>query len=163
MIVERGIVTSIGDQTITVLCRSRIDCIRCAEGKGCGGGILARWLGDRQFHIQAYFDKQTINPGIGELVEIALPANRIVRLAAIMYALPLLFVVLFLLLQVQFFPDTHELVSVLIALSGLFVGYKSAALYVSIANKKGLLLPELKASFSETNESPNRCRSEVQF
>jgi len=59
MLLERGIVTEISADFLKVTCRSKIDCLRCAQGKGCGGGILARWLGDRQYSIKAHYDPMT--------------------------------------------------------------------------------------------------------
>ncbi|MBT8140987.1 MAG: SoxR reducing system RseC family protein, partial [Gammaproteobacteria bacterium] len=88
MIIEQGIVKFIDSSRVTVECRSRLDCIRCAQGKGCGGGILSRWLGNRQFQIKAYYDSGQVRPQIGQVVSVGFPASRLVHLAAIMYGLP---------------------------------------------------------------------------
>lgn len=153
MLVERGVVTDISGEIVTVQCRSRMDCQRCADGKGCGGGILARWLGDRQFQIQARFDHEEQIPKIGHQIEIALPANRIVQLAAIIYGLPLLLVVLLLVLQTLLVPSTSDLPSIFLALAGLFVGFKLSSLLVKRANRHGALLPVVQKHSKDYFES----------
>ena len=158
MIVERGVITSVAEQTITVSCRSRIDCIRCAEGKGCGGGILARWLGDRQFQVQAYFYTQTQSPQKGEMVEIAIPSSRLVNLAATMYGLPLVILDIALIVQVQLFPAANDLTSILVAGVSLVAGFKASAYMIKQANKKGQLLPKLQQNDLTTAIEMASCR-----
>lgn len=162
MITERGVVTAVSEHLITVACRSRMDCVRCAEGKGCGGGILARWLGDRQFQVQAYFDVNKQAPQNGDLVDIALPSSRLVKLAAIMYGLPMLIMLVTLLLQVKIFPQAGDLVSIVFAIVSLFIGFKISAALIIQANRKGHLLPQLQSKNSLSVAQDPQCQKLLQ-
>ena len=148
MIIERGIVSEVDRHKISVICRSRMDCQRCAEGKGCGGGILAKWLGDRQFQVHAYYDSLTQVPQKGDLVQIGLPANRIVYLAAIMYALPLVLVVLSLLVLVYILPQANDLIGLSVSVVSLVIGFKLSKKLIMQLNNKGKLLPQLMNDFT---------------
>jgi sigma-E factor negative regulatory protein RseC len=159
MLIERGVVTTKENNLITVTCRSRVDCARCAQGKGCGGGILARWLGNRQFQVQAWFNPELHNPEIGNLVEISLPATRVVRLAAIMYGLPLVILVVALLIHVQLFPDANDLSNILLSILSLVLGFKAAAILISLANKSGQLLPGLHSVKLQSPQENQLCKS----
>lgn len=163
MLVEWGIVTNVRSHRITVNCRSKIDCERCAEGKGCGGGILARWLGNRQYSIQAFFDDSTQSPKIGDFVAIAVPAKRIVKLASIMYGFPLVILVSFLMLQVTLFPELSELSVIAFAILALFFGFKIAAKLVEKANKRGLMLPSLLTSKAEIQIPISECKNRIEI
>jgi len=145
MFTERGVITAVKHDVVVVLCRSKVDCQRCAEGKGCGGGILARWLGDRNYQIQAVYDQQILNPAPGALAEISLPAQRLVKLAALTYGLPILLMVLVLLSVTQFFPKLHEVIQVILALLSLYGGFKLAAYFIQRSHQQGELLPTLQS------------------
>lgn len=64
-----------------------VACPRCAQGKGCGGGLLTGSDSDRQ--IEA-----TIRSGLdiaeNDFVEISLAPDNLLRAAAIVYGLPML-------------------------------------------------------------------------
>ena len=159
MLVERGVVSLVDDHSITVNCRSKIDCVRCAQGKGCGGGILARWLGDRQFSVKSFYDSSTQFPKIGDFVAIAIPANRIVKLAAIMYGIPLLLMIVLLVIQVTFFSNLPELGVITLAIAALFIGFKVSSLLVEKANAQGLMLPTLIDQGAEIQLPISNCKN----
>ena len=163
MLVEWGIITNVRTHRITVNCRSKIDCVRSAEGKGCGGGILARWLGNRQYSIQAFYDDSTQSPKIGDFVAIAVPAKRIVKLASIMYGIPLLLLVLFLVFQVTFFPGLSDLTVIAVAIMALFFGFKVANKLVEKANKRGLMLPSMLSKNAEIQIPISECKNRIEM
>ena len=162
MLVERGVVSVVEVHSITVNCRSKIDCLRCAEGKGCGGGILARWLGNRQFSVRAFYDSSNQNPKVGDFVSIGVPANYIIKLAAIMYGLPLLMLLLFLLVHVTFFSEMNELNIIILSIISLGSGFKMAAILVKRANKQGLMLPSLMAPNSKIQTTASICKNRLE-
>ena len=87
MIAEQGRIIRLEGDTAWVEAASRRDCARCAAGKGCGGGLLGRWLGNRLHHIRAH------NPDgfpADSWVELALDERRILLAACLMYLPPLL-------------------------------------------------------------------------
>ncbi len=162
MLVERGVVSLVDANSITVNCRSKIDCLRCAEGKGCGGGILARWLGDRQFSVKSFYDSSSQFPKIGDFVAIAIPANRIVKLAAIMYGIPLLLMIVLLVIQVTIFSDLPEPGVIALAILALFIGFKVSSSLVEKANANGLMLPTLIDQGLEIQNPISKCKKRLE-
>lgn len=126
-LVEYGLITHVGDKTIDVLCRSKVDCTRCAQGKGCGGGILARWLGERQ-HELAVIYPSGFAPQVGQIAEFSLPANLIVKVAALTYGLPLLLLAGVLMIVHQF--QLSELTNVLIGIVALVLGVITSRVWI---------------------------------
>jgi len=62
-------------------------CPRCASGKGCGAGILAAGRGARRIQV-------LVDPGLGliegDVVDLNLAPQNILRAAIIVYGLPML-------------------------------------------------------------------------
>lgn len=86
MIVETGRIVRVVDDAAWVESASRQDCARCAEGRGCGGGLLGRWLGQRLHRVQAS------NPSgfaEGSWVEMEMPESRLLLAALLVYLPPL--------------------------------------------------------------------------
>lgn len=88
MITETGRVLEVEGDWAWVACRRQAECARCAEGRGCGGGVLARLLGDRLHKIRAATGSVAVSPG--DQVLIGLGEDVVLRAAAIVYLLPLL-------------------------------------------------------------------------
>jgi sigma-E factor negative regulatory protein RseC len=87
MLEEQAEVMEVDGTTAMVACRAQQDCARCAEGKGCGGGLLGRWLGDRLHRVRV-----SHNGGLtsGECVVIGLDERVLLRMALLVYGTPLL-------------------------------------------------------------------------
>lgn len=87
MIRESGCVVRIAGPFAWVSCESRAGCARCAEGKGCGGGLLGRLLGDRLFQLRV-----PVRTGIsvGDQVQLGISEGALLGAACLMYLLPLL-------------------------------------------------------------------------
>lgn len=88
MITETGRVLEIEGEWAWVACRRQVECARCAEGRGCGGGVLARLLGDRLHKVRAATGSVAVVPG--DLVVIGLGEDVVMRAAAAVYLVPLL-------------------------------------------------------------------------
>jgi glycosyltransferase involved in cell wall biosynthesis len=71
-----------------VACQRQVECQRCAEGRGCGGGVLGRLLGDRLHKIRAATGSVAVAPG--DQVLIGLGEDVVLRAAAAVYLVPLL-------------------------------------------------------------------------
>ncbi|WP_083005514.1 SoxR reducing system RseC family protein [Halomonas sp. GT] len=93
-IVRSGTVIAHSEAGLVIDVTSNVACQKCAEGRGCGVGLLAR----RQPHI-------VIVPGglpsqylslypIGSLVSFTVAKNDVNILAVLVYALPLLFAII---------------------------------------------------------------------
>jgi sigma-E factor negative regulatory protein RseC len=62
-------------------------CPRCATGKGCGAGIFAAGSGERRIEASV---RSGLDIAVGDVVEIALAPDNILRAAALVYGLPML-------------------------------------------------------------------------
>lgn len=87
MITETGRVLEVGEGWAWVACRRQVECARCAEGRGCGGGVLGRLLGDRLHKVRAATGSVAVRPG--DQVVIGLGEDAVLRAAAAVYLLPL--------------------------------------------------------------------------
>ena len=90
-LLRTGIVVGYTGDGLTVDVSLNAACQQCAEGRGCGMGLLAR---RQQQHITVY-PKARVASGasaypLGSQVTIALPKHDISYLALLVYALPLL-------------------------------------------------------------------------
>jgi sigma-E factor negative regulatory protein RseC len=88
VIVESATVLELDGDAAIVRCHRQAACQRCAEGRGCGGGIMSRLLGDRLRTVRVALDGRTLQPG--DEVTIGLDENGLVRASAAMYFIPLL-------------------------------------------------------------------------
>lgn len=89
MITETGRVLAVEGDWAWVECRRQAECARCAEGRGCGGGVLGKLLGDRLHKIRAATGAVAVEPG--DQVLIGLGEDAVMRAAAAVYLVPLLF------------------------------------------------------------------------
>ncbi len=88
MITEPGTVARVSADFIWVRCEAQQACQRCAEGRGCGGGLLGRLLGDRLRLVRV--PRADLDLQVGEGVVVALGESAVVRAAVVMYLVPLL-------------------------------------------------------------------------
>lgn len=88
MITETGRVLEVEGDWAWVACRRQVECARCAEGRGCGGGVLGRLLGDRLHKVRAATGSVAVSPG--DQVLIGLGEDVVMRAAAVVYLVPLL-------------------------------------------------------------------------
>lgn len=86
MIRESGCVVRIAGPFAWVSCESRAGCARCAEGKGCGGGLLSRLLGDRLFQLRV---PVSADIRVGDQVQLGISEGALLSAACLMYLLPL--------------------------------------------------------------------------
>ena len=62
-------------------------CPRCAAGKGCGAGIFSAGDGERQVEAAV---PEGLGLRVGDIVEISLTPNNLLRAALIVYGIPML-------------------------------------------------------------------------
>ena len=87
MITEPATVVTVSPEAIWVRCEAQQACARCAEGRGCGGGILGRLLGDRLRLVRAAPAGEDLKAG--DAVVIGLAESALVRASLVMYFVPL--------------------------------------------------------------------------
>ena len=88
MIIEPATVVRVDGDIVWVRCESQRGCPRCAEGRGCGGGVLGKLLGDRLRMVRAARGDFPLSAG--ESVVIGLAETALVRASVAMYLIPLL-------------------------------------------------------------------------
>jgi sigma-E factor negative regulatory protein RseC len=87
MITERARVTRLDGEFVWVESASQAGCARCAEGKGCGGSIFSRLLGERLHRIRAL---AIPGLGVGDVVMLGLDEAGLVSGSLAAYLAPLL-------------------------------------------------------------------------
>ncbi|MEJ2514780.1 MAG: SoxR reducing system RseC family protein [Gammaproteobacteria bacterium] len=92
MITEAGRVLALEGDHAWIACRRQVECARCAEGKGCGGGVLGRLLGDRLHRVRAGTGGLALE--VGDQVLIGLQEDAVMRAAVVVYLVPLVLAVI---------------------------------------------------------------------
>ncbi len=87
MISETATVLRVTGDTAWVSCASQSGCQRCAEGRGCGGGVFGRILGDRLREVRVDVGGHPLR--VGDQVEIGLSELDLLRASLMMYLVPL--------------------------------------------------------------------------
>ena len=88
MIYERGRVTRRSGSYAFVSSEGQRSCARCAEGRGCGGGLMAQILGKRLYEVRAQTADRTIEAG--DEVLLGIHGSALLRLSALVYLVPIL-------------------------------------------------------------------------
>lgn len=86
MVEEQAEVTALEGRHAWVSCRAQAECRRCAEGRGCGGGLIGRWLGDRLHRVRVVHDGGI---AVGDCVVIGVDERLLVYAASVVYGIPL--------------------------------------------------------------------------
>ncbi len=127
MIRESATVLRVEGPVVWVRCRAQAGCARCAEGRGCGGGLLGRLLGDRLREVRAVNESLSLEPG--EQVVIGLGDSVLLRAASVMYLVPLLMMFGAAFLFSIIWSEFGDLAAVAGAVVGLFSGLWLARAY----------------------------------
>lgn len=86
LIEERAHVLRVEQGTAWLRCESQAGCQRCAEGRGCGGGVFARLLRRRLEEMPV---ENSIGVSAGDAVLVGLEPAAVQNAAFMMYGLPL--------------------------------------------------------------------------
>ena len=93
-------------------------CRRCAEGKGCGGGILAQAFANKTYQLSV---AKNTRLNINELVFVGIQSSVLVRASLLLYLLPLIFMIT-LAVVASSLTNGEDLFTVPAAVLGLFTG-----------------------------------------
>jgi sigma-E factor negative regulatory protein RseC len=126
LITETGRVVEVDGGWAWVACRRQVECARCAEGRGCGGGVLGRLLGDRLHKVRAATGSVEVRPG--DQVLIGLAEDAVLRAAAAVYLVPLLLALAFGAMAASLIGG-GELVVIVAAVVGFLLGLRWARGY----------------------------------
>lgn len=95
MIKEKAQVVAVEGEYALVQTLRQSTCSGCAANQGCGTSVLAKVLGQRYARIKVLNTRQA---KVGDTVMIALGENGLLKSALVLYCLPLMAIVLFVLL-----------------------------------------------------------------
>ena len=128
-------------------------CPRCAEGKGCGGGILAQAFANKIYRMQIPYssslDHQDISqPAIGSAVLVGMSSNGLLLASMVMYLLPLLSMIIVAILTSVYISNSD-----IYTVSGAVVGLLVGAMIASRCSKLLILSGVTQAHLIELNES----------
>ena len=87
MIEERAIVTRIDAEQVYVQALNMGNCKRCAEGRGCGGGLLGRLGRHRQHAIPV--TSKVADLQSGDPVVVGIGSEALLRASVMVYLMPL--------------------------------------------------------------------------
>lgn len=106
-----------------------VSCARCAEGKGCGAGLLGRTSGSRRVDALV---ASGLTVGEGDEVRIELAPSNLLQASMIVYGLPLSGAVLG--ATLAYFAGLGELYAATAALGGILAGLMLARLRLQKAS-----------------------------
>ena len=135
---QQGLVIGAGDGLVRVRFERLRQCQRCLEGQGCGAGVFSRLFSSQAAEI-ALPDRQDF--AIGQVVRVGIRAHEVVKLAIIVYLLPILAFILGAALTASLLTDS--LAQDLIGLAAGFVAGCGAA-YLGSRYGGGVLNPHLE-------------------
>jgi sigma-E factor negative regulatory protein RseC len=123
MLEETGYVVSIEGDYAWVETARKSACQSCAVNKGCGTGALAKIFGEKTNHIRA---RNSLDVAVGDEIVLGLQEGGLVRGSLIIYAVPLVFMILFAMLAEHFLTggsQSGEHITILAGLAGLVTGF----------------------------------------
>lgn len=123
MMTALATVLDIQDDIIVVGCQQKTSCNHCSSKDSCGTGIVSKVLPGKVHHWAFHTDKKL---AVGQMVEIGLPEKNLLQSAAIVYLVPLLFLLFGALLSewlVSPFIGIGEITTIIIAAFSSWVGY----------------------------------------
>jgi sigma-E factor negative regulatory protein RseC len=127
MIIEPATVLRVADGAAWVSCHAQAGCQRCAEGRGCGGDVLGRLLGERLREVRVAAGDIALRRG--DDVLIGVDERSLLGASFVMYLLPLLSMLCGGLLAAGLGPAMGEPGVILGAGSGFVAGLTYARRY----------------------------------
>ena len=88
MMTALATVLEIQDDIVVVGCQQKSSCNHCSSKDSCGTGIVSKVLPGKVHHWAFHTDKKLT---VGQMVEIGLPEKNLLQSAAIVYLVPLFF------------------------------------------------------------------------
>ncbi|MEM9102173.1 MAG: SoxR reducing system RseC family protein [Pseudomonadota bacterium] len=124
MLKESCEIVALDENSMWLESHRRASCAKCESGQGCGGGTLAKLVGEKRFHIKV---KRINDVNLHDIVDIQIPDEVIVKSSLIIYLIPLCFmIVLTLFFQIiaeHFLSSVNiNVLSILGATLGLGIG-----------------------------------------
>lgn len=134
-ITERAKVLSVDVESgaLWVAAEKASACASCKAKSGCGTSVLAR-LGVNEVAVRALMTRETrdLTFSEGDEVDLAVDRNAFVKVALVMYLIPLLGLISGVLASLAIFPSHNDLSVALFAVTGLMLGGWSASVILKV-------------------------------
>jgi sigma-E factor negative regulatory protein RseC len=122
LIEERASVVAIDGQSVWVETQRASACGKCAANKGCGNAVLQKVVGNKRNVVRVVSD---VPVRVGDDVVIGISEDAIVKGSLMVYALPILLVIVFAILGETYAANSlsidKDILSIVGGLFGLFV------------------------------------------
>lgn len=118
MLIETGSIVEIESDALTVQVIQQTTCGSCSAQKGCGQGVLTKYLSGSQFVRIALKNRPSTDFKVGDQVELGIDELAMLKAAFLVYLTPLLMMVA----ATYLGSLVSELTSILAAVVGLIVG-----------------------------------------
>lgn len=156
MITEAATVIRVADGSAWVSCDNQAGCQRCAEGRGCGGGVFSRLLGDRLREVRV--DPAGHPLCAGDHVQIGVSELDLLRSSLMMYLVPLLTMLIMAVFVSSVVPTGwREPGGALAAAAGLFAGLALARRFGQRQQGRAAFGPRVIAQLSPSRAGAKRC------
>jgi len=129
MITQQAKVVRCDDNTVWLEAERQTTCSGCKLKQGCGTGLLENHVGKRFSQISVENNNEF---SIGQEVKLAIPEERLLQGALLMYILPLL--LLFVFSAIAQALALNEIIEIIAGISGLLLGFYWVR--VKLKNKK---------------------------
>lgn len=139
MLEERATVVSVDDKAIWVEVKRQSTCGQCAANKGCGSAALQKVLGNKRNIFRVTGD---LIVKVGDEVVIGINENAIVKGSLLVYALPILSIIIFALIGETIGSRTLSLDSDFMSLLGAAFGLVASVLGLRWHSRKSANQPQ---------------------
>lgn len=129
MITQQAKVVDCDDKTVWLEAERQSTCSGCKLKQGCGTGLLENHVGKRFSQISVEKNNEF---SIGQEVKLAIPEERLLQGALLMYILPLLLLFVFSALAQAL--GLNEVIEIIAGIAGLLLGFYWVR--VKLKNKK---------------------------
>ncbi|WP_455200302.1 SoxR reducing system RseC family protein [Kaarinaea lacus] len=133
MLEEQATVVAVENDTILVEVQRQSACGQCAANKGCGTGVLQKVIGNKR-NIFRVIGELPVK--VGDNVIVGINENALVRGSLIIYAVPVVFIILFALLGETIAPQSMSINADYASMTGALVGLAVSILGLRWYNRK---------------------------
>lgn len=125
MIEEQAQVVAIDDSLVWVEAQRNSSCARCAANKGCGNAVFQKLFGNKQNVFPVSYDElsQSSSVKVGDEVVIGIEENTLVKNSLIVYAVPILSILIFAAVGETFANHSVSISKDLASVSGALIGF----------------------------------------
>lgn len=143
MIEETAIVVAVENDTAVLQTQRRSACQSCSVKQGCGTSVLSKVVGQRSTQIKLV---NTIKAAVGDEVLLAMEENALVQSSLLMYALPLVMMLIFAVVG-EYWAEanqfSNELITILFAVAGFVIAMLITRLMIHSSRLKHRIQPRM--------------------